>query len=54
MESYSVIMDQVEIIQFSFTPKRLTLIAPCGVNLTPENDFHLLLKNHQHHSSEIL
>ena len=32
----------------------LTFITPCGFNLTPEDHFHELHKNHQHHSSEIL
>ena len=35
-------------------PVILTLITPCGVNLTPEDHFHAQHKNHQHHSSEIL
>ena len=32
----------------------LTLIAPCGVILTPDEYFHAQHKNHQHHSSENL
>ena len=32
----------------------LTLIVLCGVNLTLEDHFHVLHKNHQHHISEIL
>ena len=32
----------------------LTLIIPCGVNLTLEDHFDGQHKNHQHHSSEIL
>ena len=32
----------------------LTLLIPCGVNLTPEDHFHVLHTNHRHHRSEIL
>ena len=32
----------------------LTLITPCGVNMTPKDHFDVLHENHQHHSSEIL
>ena len=32
----------------------LTLITPCGVNLTQEDHFHALHKNYQHKGSEIL